>query len=1338
MQHCEPSIKPRPCFLQEVSGNLLELISACLSVDPHRRPTVHQLLTLPYFWSIPRLLAGSDLVRQLPYAALYDTVGAAATAVPYPWRAVPAYVAAHHDGAGWGMYVRGTATAGRQQGQQQQQQQQQQHMGNCSWPTEGAEPFLAAAAPGHLCTEAPRAPAPMLCSALGGLQEGPPGNTQAAASGAASAAPGPNLRDMVMADCEPAATGMGVEQQRPGLCGMVLDGACARDPRPAAAPAGVVAPQCQHSVGTVLVHTAARLSRGTAPTTAYVRDGALPMAYVAGGTAELPDGPVTPDPLGPCVPAPIRTPAQASSGQVSPLAAMTDPECAQMAKAGWVAPVAKALTCPGLTAGGGGGGLRGSSGGDRADRAHVLMPSVCIDEEQQKQREERGTQVQGQSGSLCEAWPRGNTCRAVPADQPGTVYAAPAAVATAAATAACGAAAGGGADANAATSASAYANGALGARVETVAVHRTARRPAVRRPTCPAELMAEGPQLGALPPPIAARPLPAAPFVGARGLLSFATRPEEMLPLPPAYSQLGLTGSQVGTHMDRGQGGPAHTAAGAPPNAFKRGLTVGGSSLGCSCGSEQPTAGCCNGYSKACSSVTSASQTPGWSGPGAWAALGSVNHTRPPSSCIQSGDLPYILSPSGAPAAPPGGHRPSCWGGNGGGRYLGNLTAAAEGAVESPQLVAVAAFSTAGLPYVQLPYQAAGTPGNVEASTFVLTHPAAASVQGALGVGDAQSGPAALRAYARTMRWLTVQQRQQQQQQYGEPTQGRFLRAGPGGMPLAPELQLHGHSSNQTAIYRGLHHHTHHHPHAEPLLQPAMRHDNSMDAQPLECMYGSSGSNPALQAYRRHNTLGPPGASDGPPYGAYGAPGAAACPPGGLMLGAGAAAVASHTGSFRRPPGRSHTFASPRDALAPGPRRLSIAAFSTAASLPGPGAPGQSCGAGDALHGCTPSPPALQLPYQAMRAGVSPQPQSTTLTSPTCDLPEHSLSLNTSHTSFRSRVAGSLGRSRLSFVNQPAASVAIPDDSLPFDRSGLTSRAASTAGSVTAFYTASAGQGTFADMASPTADAPGGTTQPCSTAQPAQQQAPPAVTHVPQNQQQQLQHQMMSGSVVDKYVERHRVTPSGPWQHAFVTHMAVALAAGGVAPPIMELDESSAVSGRHSGGRHSCSGSRAASASACAAETGPSPGASSAQPTSNDEGPGGAACTMAAQRRLAMLGQAYVGGHGAAGSGAAGGGEGGMKGCMSSGPLGAGGYAGGARCGSRLGAAARDAAGPAIAARPCCGGGGPSASAGGGGEGTGLAHKVKGALSKLKRGLVCLFGPGTEPRKDVSGQGVSG
>ncbi|GLI60136.1 hypothetical protein VaNZ11_002207 [Volvox africanus] len=54
--------------LPEVGSELLDLITACLTPDPHQRPTAQELLQMPYFWEVPRLLAGSDLVRQLPYA----------------------------------------------------------------------------------------------------------------------------------------------------------------------------------------------------------------------------------------------------------------------------------------------------------------------------------------------------------------------------------------------------------------------------------------------------------------------------------------------------------------------------------------------------------------------------------------------------------------------------------------------------------------------------------------------------------------------------------------------------------------------------------------------------------------------------------------------------------------------------------------------------------------------------------------------------------------------------------------------------------------------------------------------------------------------------------------------------------------------------------------------------------------------------------------------------------------------------------------------------------------------------------------------------------------------
>ncbi|GIM06757.1 hypothetical protein Vretimale_11007, partial [Volvox reticuliferus] len=55
--------------LPEVGLELLDLITACLTPDPRKRPTAQELLQMPYFWGVPRLLPGSDLIRQLPYAA---------------------------------------------------------------------------------------------------------------------------------------------------------------------------------------------------------------------------------------------------------------------------------------------------------------------------------------------------------------------------------------------------------------------------------------------------------------------------------------------------------------------------------------------------------------------------------------------------------------------------------------------------------------------------------------------------------------------------------------------------------------------------------------------------------------------------------------------------------------------------------------------------------------------------------------------------------------------------------------------------------------------------------------------------------------------------------------------------------------------------------------------------------------------------------------------------------------------------------------------------------------------------------------------------------------------
>ncbi|GFR42831.1 hypothetical protein Agub_g3788, partial [Astrephomene gubernaculifera] len=55
--------------LAKLEPRLFELVATCLTLDPRQRPTVHELLQMPYFWDVGRLLvAGNrDLVRHLPY-----------------------------------------------------------------------------------------------------------------------------------------------------------------------------------------------------------------------------------------------------------------------------------------------------------------------------------------------------------------------------------------------------------------------------------------------------------------------------------------------------------------------------------------------------------------------------------------------------------------------------------------------------------------------------------------------------------------------------------------------------------------------------------------------------------------------------------------------------------------------------------------------------------------------------------------------------------------------------------------------------------------------------------------------------------------------------------------------------------------------------------------------------------------------------------------------------------------------------------------------------------------------------------------------------------------------
>ncbi|KXZ48741.1 hypothetical protein GPECTOR_25g325 [Gonium pectorale] len=47
---------------------LMRLLEACLQPDPGRRGTVDELLQSPYFWAVPRLIAGSPLGSLYPVA----------------------------------------------------------------------------------------------------------------------------------------------------------------------------------------------------------------------------------------------------------------------------------------------------------------------------------------------------------------------------------------------------------------------------------------------------------------------------------------------------------------------------------------------------------------------------------------------------------------------------------------------------------------------------------------------------------------------------------------------------------------------------------------------------------------------------------------------------------------------------------------------------------------------------------------------------------------------------------------------------------------------------------------------------------------------------------------------------------------------------------------------------------------------------------------------------------------------------------------------------------------------------------------------------------------------
>ncbi|PNW88972.1 hypothetical protein CHLRE_01g052800v5 [Chlamydomonas reinhardtii] len=51
--------------LPEVEPRLLELVAACLRLDPAARPTAAELLQMPYFWDVPKLIAGTQLAAAL-------------------------------------------------------------------------------------------------------------------------------------------------------------------------------------------------------------------------------------------------------------------------------------------------------------------------------------------------------------------------------------------------------------------------------------------------------------------------------------------------------------------------------------------------------------------------------------------------------------------------------------------------------------------------------------------------------------------------------------------------------------------------------------------------------------------------------------------------------------------------------------------------------------------------------------------------------------------------------------------------------------------------------------------------------------------------------------------------------------------------------------------------------------------------------------------------------------------------------------------------------------------------------------------------------------------------
>ncbi|KAG2484193.1 hypothetical protein HYH03_017005 [Edaphochlamys debaryana] len=58
---CPPGGRTRRQRLPALEPRLLELIEACLKPDPSERPTAAELLQMPYFWDVPRLVAGTHM-----------------------------------------------------------------------------------------------------------------------------------------------------------------------------------------------------------------------------------------------------------------------------------------------------------------------------------------------------------------------------------------------------------------------------------------------------------------------------------------------------------------------------------------------------------------------------------------------------------------------------------------------------------------------------------------------------------------------------------------------------------------------------------------------------------------------------------------------------------------------------------------------------------------------------------------------------------------------------------------------------------------------------------------------------------------------------------------------------------------------------------------------------------------------------------------------------------------------------------------------------------------------------------------------------------------------------